>query len=296
MSDLLRFADELYAVPLAEFTARRDARAKELKAAGDADAAAAVKALRKPTLAAWVVDLLVRVESDQIAQVLDVGTALREAAAAMDAGELRALTRQRRQLTAALAGRARSAAAGVGVRLTDSVLDQVEATLTAAMLDAGCADAVRSGLLVTALASTGVEAADVAAAVAVPEALGFTASARAAEPPPRPELHVVPDPDADAKALAAARAELEAAEEGVEQADELLAAAVEEFERLEAHSLQLQAEIEELRRRLDALEAEADDLDEAMDGASAEVEEAQTELGEATERLAAARQALDRLS
>lgn len=296
MSDLLRFADELYAVPLAEFTARRDARAKNLKAAGDADAAAAVKALRKPTLAAWVVDLLVRVEADQIAQVLDVGAALREAAAAMDAGELRALTRQRRQLTAALAGRARAAAAGVGVRLTDSVLDQVEATLTAAMLDAGCADAVRSGLLVTALASTGVEAADVAAAVAVPEALGFTASARAAEPPPRPELHVVPDPDADAKALAAARAEVEAAGEEVEQADEALGAAVAEFERLEARSLQLQAEIEELRRRLDALEAEADDLDEAMEGASAEVEGAQTELGEATERLAAARQALDRLS
>lgn len=294
-SELLAIADELYAAPLAEFTARRDARAKELKTAGQPEVSAAVKALRKPTLAAWVVDLLVRVEGEQIAQVLAVGAALQEAQAGMDAGELRALTRQRRQLTAALTGRARAAAAEVGVRLTESVAEQVEATLTAAMLDAGCADAVRSGLLVAPLRATGVDPADVAVAVALPDALGFTAAPRAPEPPPRPELHVVPDPDADAKAREAAASELAEAEDDVADAEEAAAAARAEQERLSARSLQVQAEIEELRRRLDELEGEADDLDEASVAAEEEADEASAVLREATARVEAARAALDRL-
>ena len=53
---LLEIADELYALPLEEFTPARDARAKELK--GDKELAAAVKKLKKPSVAAWVVNLL----------------------------------------------------------------------------------------------------------------------------------------------------------------------------------------------------------------------------------------------
>ena len=54
---LLEIADELYALPLGEFTPARDARAKELK--GD-ELGPKVKALKKPATAAWVVNLLVR--------------------------------------------------------------------------------------------------------------------------------------------------------------------------------------------------------------------------------------------
>ena len=85
--DLLTIADALYAGPLGEFTPTRDARAKELKA--DKALAAAVKGLRKPSLAAWVVNLLVRREAEQVAQVLTVGEALREAQATLDGEELR---------------------------------------------------------------------------------------------------------------------------------------------------------------------------------------------------------------
>ena len=100
MSDeLLEIADELYALPPAEFTAARDAKAKELKGT---DLAGAVKALKKPGIAAWVVNLLVRRESGQVDQLLSVGAALRDAQAAMSAGELRTLTKQRRQVTAAV--------------------------------------------------------------------------------------------------------------------------------------------------------------------------------------------------
>ena len=97
--DLLSIADELYGLPLSEFTPARDARAKELKGS---DLAGPVKALAKPSTAAWVVNLLVRRETEQVEQVLAVGTALREAQASMSGEEPRSLTRQRRQLTAAV--------------------------------------------------------------------------------------------------------------------------------------------------------------------------------------------------
>ena len=97
---MLEIADELYALPLERFTPERDARAKAAK--GDKDLVAALKALRKPSLAAWVVNLLVRREADQVEQVLAIGAALREAQEGMDGAELRALTKQRRQLTSAV--------------------------------------------------------------------------------------------------------------------------------------------------------------------------------------------------
>lgn len=273
---VLREADALYALPPDRFTPARDERASALRA-DDPDLSAAVKALRKPVLAAWVVDLLVRREAEQVAQAVEVGEALRRAAEGMDATELRALTVQRRRLTAALTTRARALAREEGHRTTESVAEQVEATLTAAMLDAGAAAAVRSGLLVQPLRATGVDAVDAAAAVALPAALGSTATPRAAEPPPRPELRVVPDPEADAKARRAAEealAEATEAETAARHAHEEALAAV---EHAEARSLQVAAEVDELRRRL----AEAEERLEGIDDELAEAEDAAADAADA---------------
>lgn len=292
MPELLETADELYGLPLAEFTPARDAKVKELKGT---DLAAQVKALKKPSTAAWVVNLLVRRDTEQVEQVLAVGEALRAAQESMSGAELRELTKQRRQLTAAVTTQARRTAREEGLKVTDAVADQVEATLTAAMVDAACGQAVRSGLLVAALSTTGLEPADVAAAVALPEALGFAATARDAEPPPRPELHVVPDPEADAKAV-------RAAEEALAGADEALAEATGEHDRvaaaydeLEARSLQLQAEIDELRGRIAELESTAEEVDDEMSDAEDARDEAAEALREATEARAAAAAALEKL-
>ena len=293
-AELLTIADELFGLPLGDFTPARDARAKELKA--DKTLSAAVKALRKPSLAAWVVNVMVRRDAEQVAQVLAVGEALREAQATLDGAELRALTKQRRQLTAAVTSRARGVAADEGVRVTQAVADQVEATLTAAMLDAGAADAVRSGLLVTFLAATGVDALDVAAAVAVPEALGFTASPRAAAPVPRPELHVVPHPEPDERAR-------EEAAEALDQAESVVAAATVDVEKaetavatLEARVLQVQAEIEELRGKLAELETAAEDTDDELSDAEDARGEAAAALATASKERDRARKALEKLS
>ncbi|HEX5088280.1 MAG TPA: hypothetical protein VFV89_10770, partial [Nocardioides sp.] len=265
--ELLEIADELYALTLPEFTPARDAKAKELKGT---DLAAPVKALKKPSVAAWVVNLLVRHETEQVDQVLQVGAALREAQASMSGDELRQLTRQRRQVTAAVTTQARRLAREHGQKITDSVAQQVEATLTAAMVDEGCAKAVRSGMLLSALEATGVDAVDLDRAVAVPDALGFVATPREDAPPSKPELHVVPDPDRDEKALAAARETLEEAEEELAGAKGAYDEAAQALSDLQARAMQVQAEIDELKRKIAELEESADEVDDEI----AEAEEA----------------------
>jgi DNA repair exonuclease SbcCD ATPase subunit len=245
-------------------------------------------------VAAWVVNLFVRRESDQVEQVIAVGTALREAQEGMDGAELRALTKQRRQLTSAVTQQARTLAKDEGVKVTQAVSDQVEATLTAAMLDPGCAQAVRSGLLTAALSSTGVETTDVTGAVAVPEALGFAATAISGEAPGPPDLHVVPD-DGTARKREEAETALAAAQETVDETGSALAEATQAVEDLQARSLQLQSEIDELKRKLSELESSAEETDEELE----EAEDAQGE-AEAAHRAAvktrdAAQTKLDKL-
>src|SRR5215208_532649 len=70
---------ELYALPPGDFTSARDARVKELRADGDRDAAAAVKALRRPTVAAWALNQLARSRAKDVERLLEAGERLRSA-------------------------------------------------------------------------------------------------------------------------------------------------------------------------------------------------------------------------
>ncbi|HEY2602353.1 MAG TPA: hypothetical protein VGI67_12415 [Thermoleophilaceae bacterium] len=71
--------DELYGLPLEEFTARRDELAKELRSADEREGAAWVKALRKPSQPAWLVNQLARTQTADAKGVLDSADALRAA-------------------------------------------------------------------------------------------------------------------------------------------------------------------------------------------------------------------------
>jgi hypothetical protein len=296
-ADLLEIADRLYAEPLSGFTPARDAAAKAAATGEGADKelAARVKALKKPSVAAWAVNLLVRRESDQIDQVLALGESLRAAAESMAGEELRALTRQRRQLTNALAGTARDLAREQDVRLTGAVIDQVEGMLTAAMLDPVAAQVVRSGLVITAFTSTGISELDVDAVCAVPEALGPDVAHRASSTErAAPSLHLVPEDD---------RVKREAAQDKVDEASRAVDEAREELEQVEenvktlrARRLQLQGDIDELRRRLASLEDDVDAVDEDLEEAEGAQEDASVVLEEAESELAAAQKELDKLS
>jgi hypothetical protein len=294
---LLEIADRLYAEPLPGFTPARDAAARAAAKGDPADPelAAQVKALRKPSVAAWAVNQLVRRESDQIDQVLALGEALRSAAESMAGEELRALTRQRRQLTNALAGTARDLAREHDVRLTDTVVDQVEAMLTAAMLDPVAARVVRSGLVLTAFTSTGVSEVDVHAVCAVPGAIGAQVAHRAAATArPSPSLRLVPEDDGVRRA--AAEDAVDEASRAVDEAREELGQVAANVGELQARRLQLHGEIDELRRRLAALEDDVDAVDEDLEEAEGARDDAVVVLGEAEAELRAARAALERLT
>jgi chromosome segregation ATPase len=285
---LVAIADRLYAVPADAFTEARNAAARE--AGDDKELARRVKALRKPSTSAWAVNLLVRREAGQIDQVLTLGASLREAAASMQGEELRALTRQRRQLTTALASSARSLARESGVRLSQAVVDQVEGVLNAAMLDRVAADAVRSGLLVKAFTSTGVSELDVESVVAVPAALGTVPTPVER---PRPDLRVVPEDDAVRRARARDAVDQAAAEVDRVQAD--VDEAARQVADLEARRLQVHEEIDELRRRLADLETAADQVEEDLDEAVEGRDEAGRRLAEARAAHERAVQALEKL-
>lgn len=295
---LLEVADGLYALAPGEFTAARDLWVKEHRS--DKEFAAQVKALRKPSVAAWAINLLVRHESEQVIQLLGVGEALRQAQVGLDAAQLRELTKQRRAVTSAVAGRARGLAAERGQRLTPAVLMQVEDTLTAAMLDEDAATAVRSGLLIGTLRATGVEPVEVAPALATPVALGFIAtvatddvsSGESAQG--RPSLHVVPDPEAALKAREAAAEALAQAEAAVQARRSELDQTSASVEQLHARELQINAELDELRRQLsdaeeslDEVEEEVAEVEEARDEAEQAVAQAQRERDEAAHQMAA---------
>ena len=76
---ILSIAEELYALLPAEFTGTRNQWAKQTKADGDGELAARVTELRKPSTAAWVVNMMMRHQGEQMAQLLELGASLRQA-------------------------------------------------------------------------------------------------------------------------------------------------------------------------------------------------------------------------
>lgn len=144
-------AAELYQLPPADFVAARDEHARTLRRAGARELAGEVRRLRRPALAAWLVNLLVGAERPALEELVEVGARMRAASAAADPG-LRALTDDRRRRVAALT---RSAGQLAGRRVPAGVLVEVTATLEAATADPAASDAVRSGRLVQPLAYAG---------------------------------------------------------------------------------------------------------------------------------------------
>jgi hypothetical protein len=295
---LLSIAEELYSLLPADFTGTRNQWAKQTKADGDADVAAAVSALRRPSVAAWVVNMMMRHQLDQMTQVLELGASLRQAQADLDGEALRELTRQRRQLTTAVTRQGRELAGELGVRVTESVAEQVQATLHAAMVDEDAAAAVRSGLLVSALEATGVGVTDVVDAVALPSAIGMTPRARPMPERKRAGLSVVPEPEAEPEDEQKKRAEEErralqaAVDDAVAAADaarKKARKAGKRVEKLQARTLQAAEELEESRRRVAELEHELESLDEEVDKAEVKLHRAEQGYADAQETLEQAR-------
>ena len=154
--DVDEVADELYGLPPEEFMSTRTVREQEARADGDRELAAAIKAMGKPSSAAWVCNVLVRHHREEIENLVELGGLLREAQQNLEGDQLRALDVQRRQLVNALTRQARSLAHRLGHPVSTTVGTQVEETLRAAMADPEAGDALLEGRLTSAMSYSGM--------------------------------------------------------------------------------------------------------------------------------------------
>lgn len=178
------FADvarELLLVAPADFVAERTARQRAVRK-DDRTLASAIGGLRKPAPAAWVIDLLAH--EGALDEAVDLGPAIRQAQADADPAVIRKLRRQRAGVVDALTQAGADLASDAGHPVAPAVLDQVRATIEAAMADPHAGAAVRSGLLVRALESAGFDDVDLDGALADPDAVPDAWSGSGAAPIP----------------------------------------------------------------------------------------------------------------
>lgn len=268
-ADLDAVAAELYALPPDEFTAARNARATQAGKPLDAR----IKALRKPTAAAWAVSLLAR--DGQLGDALELSAALRDAQDDLDAAELNRLGRQRRALVAALAAQAADLAAAKGVTVSASARTEVEKTINAAVMDAAAAAAVMTGRLIRTLEATGLEPVDLTDAVG-----GSVPGVPDAPAPSRDDL-------AERRARKAAERELRDAERAAGEADRELA-------KIDAKLAKARERTDHLRERVDDVRAELARFEADAEKAEAAATELEAERAGAAERAQSAARATER--
>ena len=87
--------DDLYGLPVEEFTKARDELAKELRTAGKKEAADEVKSLRKPSVSAWAVNQAVRRSPPEAKALVKAGDELRKAQRGVVSGRSSARRRRR---------------------------------------------------------------------------------------------------------------------------------------------------------------------------------------------------------
>ena len=273
--DLDAIARELYALPPADFTAARNRRAE--MAAGAL--AKQLKALRKPTVAAWAVNLLAG--GGQLADAVELSAALREAQDDLDAAELARLGRQRRQLVAALAKQAVGLAEEAGGTVSAAARDDVEKTINAAVMDAAAAAAVLSARLVKPLEAGDIEPEMLA------DAVGGSLPGVVA-PPPRDDL-------ADRRAR-------KAAEKAAREAERLANEAERELARVDARRAKAQERVDHVRERIDdlrrdlaALEADEEAAVDKLDAVERDRSAAAAKARDAAKESERAQRALDDL-
>lgn len=264
-------AGRLYALAPEEFGAARDAAAKQAKADGDRELAKQVRALRKPSVGAWLVNRLAAEEAGLLEQLLSLGPALAQAQAQGQGDELRQLSAQRRALVGAITSRA----VDLGGRpVAAAVRDHVAATLDAALADPPSADAVRSGRLVRTLAYAGFGGVDLAGAVGSP--------VRKTPPKEQPDDNRVQEAEAAALEAAGRLDDLvracERAEQEREAADQRTEQAHQEVARLQQALQDAQHAAEEADRQQKATHKQSEKAVESVRKAQRTEEQARAEL------------------
>jgi hypothetical protein len=163
-------ADELYGLPLGEFTTARNDLEKRLRKDGKRDEAAEVKSLRKPTAPAWALNQVARERPKVIAELVKIGGQVRDAQEKLLAGgdrkTLDRATSAQRETTREVVRAAVEAAEAGDVGTGAAFEEKVGSTLRAAAADADVAEQLVAGRLVREQEAAGLFGFD--AAVAAP--------------------------------------------------------------------------------------------------------------------------------
>jgi len=152
---------ELFAKPPAEFTAARNALAKELRNEGKEEEAKRVLALRRPTAALWAANQLPRTNEEDVAALIESTDRMRKMQArGTGAGDdLREAMGEQRAALTRLETAAEAALREAGLSVSPAVLRTVQRTLQAAASgDEDLRAALEEGRLESELEPSGFEA------------------------------------------------------------------------------------------------------------------------------------------
>jgi hypothetical protein len=236
--------DRLYGVALAEFVPERAQLVKELRAAGQREDADAVGKLKKPTVAASVLNRLAREHRRDVDLLLDAGHRLREAQAGVLRGDEReSFERARKQEVDAMRRLLREAES---LGASGSALAQVEQSLRAAAISEEGRELLARGRFVKPFEATS----------------GFDVVAGLA---------------GDAVASPRPRAQATKSDERRRARDELKDARA-RLREAESEARTAAQEVDRLRAELDRAESAAEDAEERVDAARRDVEAAKDAL------------------
>jgi hypothetical protein len=285
MGSLMNLDDatyELYGLPPDDFTKARDAKSRD---AGDPTLARRLKALRKPTLSAWLANLLVRERSDEIAKFLELGAEMRKAQTNLRGDDLRSLSRDRREIIAVLRNEARAIARERGKSISDAAVGELAATLEAALADESAASTLRAGCLATPLLAGGFDA--------------VSLSPQVAKMPRRQESK---RPDGKSRPPAGKGPDRRKAADQFRKAENAQAAASTKHDELDKAEREANRQSDVVKKRLLSLRDELADLeseerngDRRREAATSALARSTTDLEKKTERVTAAQAVVDRL-
>jgi hypothetical protein len=283
--------DPLYKAPADEFVAARNALSDRLRKAGDKASAARVKALKRPTPAAWLLNQVWFTHADLFEQASAATQRLRELhqRGGHDMRELSAANdAQRRAMNAVLdAAKQGGQQAGIAV---EAALQRKLFTTLQAWLAGGAGEP--PGRMAHEIEASGFDA---VAALGMPAPMIKPAPEAASAPPPAASSLPAPRaPDAAAIERAGARlAESERrASEAARELERLRARAAQELEEL----ARARRTVQDAEATLVKLRAQVSEREAAVRGLSGALEAAEQVAGRAHEEEARARAALAALT
>lgn len=254
--------EQLYAARLDEFTATRNALAKEL---GGAEGAT-IKALKKPNIVAWAINQLARAHADDVKELFEATEKVRQAQRRVLSGgkasDLRRTTDERNKVAARLTKLVEKILSDAGHSAGASTLAGVRDSFVAVASDDAGADLLRKGRLTRELQPGSIV--DVGGLALVPR-----------------DEEEEEEPRRDRNRLQEARRERDEARAALKEARDALKKANSEATRLEieadsaakrAKTAQEKAEF--ARRAADARRAEVEEAEEAVKAAERAVREA----------------------